>query len=185
MASAGDAVDSVDLVFHGVAYNLTVTVSDSGGGPGDDGSAGSAGGGSAGGGGGGGGGGEPRLFVDLEELAQPQAAAWHGEFSLSYVESVTRKTGSFKPFATLVQMLCAALQGRAETVFLDLLTFADLEALRARKAGAGAGPGAGAGAGAGALAARAGAATAAAAAAAAAGSNKRYLILTYVAEFDR
>jgi hypothetical protein len=26
MASSGDAVDSVDLVFHGVAYNLTVTV---------------------------------------------------------------------------------------------------------------------------------------------------------------
>ncbi len=66
--------------------------------------------------------------------------------------------------------LSVALLQNSDSVSLDLLTYADLESLRNRKAGAGAGrptiPGAHR-------------------ATAAVLSSKRYLILTYTVEFDR
>ncbi|KAG5192087.1 hypothetical protein JKP88DRAFT_284635 [Tribonema minus] len=91
---------------------------------------------------------------------------WWGDFASSYVEDISRKTGNFKRFEVFVQMLSTALAQRSDSVFVDLLTYADLEALKARRAG--------------------GQAPAAPAAAAAARANtKRYLILTYAVEFDR
>lgn len=89
----------MDIVFHGVPYNLAITVAESAQ-P------------------------EPTLAVDLEQL--DTGAAWHGEFSASYVENITSKTGSFKRFPVLVKMLMGALRQQTETVFLDLLTYADL-----------------------------------------------------------
>jgi len=133
--------DSVDVVFHGTGYNLCLTTYSENGG-------------------------EVMLGMDLEELGS--GATWHGEFPASYIESVTSKTGSFKRFDVFVKMFQGALWRQADTVFLDLLTHADLEVLRARKQG--------------------GAAAAAAAPpppTSASNSEKRYLILTYVAEFDR
>ncbi len=203
--------DSVDIVFHGSAYNLAVTVH-------EDAQP------------------EPTLAVDLEDLTSPGGAlSWHGEFSASYLENITSKTGSFKRFPVLVKMLMGALRQQTEHVFLDLLTYADLvrgerereiergtggnrggtrgvrghetlflgsrylsrttalnahllplllsplpgaqEALRSKKAAAAAA----------ASSSKGGPASAAPAKSAAAGahSNKRYLILTYVVEFDR
>lgn len=131
--------DSVDVVFHGVSYNLSLTTySESGG--------------------------EVILGMDLEELGS--GATWHGEFPATYIESVTGKTGSFKRFDVFVKMFQGALWRQADTVFLDLLTHADLEVLRARKQGGAA-------------------AAAAPAPISQSNSEKRYLILTYVAEFDR
>jgi coiled-coil domain-containing protein 61 len=92
--------DSVDVVFHGTAYNLCLSTF-------TDGSA-----------------AEPTLALDLEELAT--GAAWHGEFPAAYIESITSKTGSFKRFDVLVMMLQGALWRQADTVYLDLLTYADL-----------------------------------------------------------
>ena len=87
------------------------------------------------------------------------------------VEEIAAKTGSFKRFPVFVKMLLSALCQESDSVFVDLLTYGDLELLRSKRASAGGG-------------------TSAAAAAqppqpAAQHSNKRYLILTYAAEFDR
>ncbi len=90
----------LDIVFHGVAYNLQITVNH------DVSSNASI------------------LSIDLEELGA--ASAWHGEFSASFIENMTGKTGSFKSFDVFVQMLHSALWQQAETVFIDLLTFSDL-----------------------------------------------------------
>ena len=168
------SLDSCDCVFHGIGYNLTITVThgstnsssssssssttqfqDSNNGSSSSSSSSLSS--------------EPTLFVDLEELST--SSSWHGEFSSSYVENITRKTGSFKRFDVLVKMLVGALQARTETVFLDLLTYADLEALRVRKAG-------------GQSSAIPNASTPARTVTVAT-NTKRYLILTYVAEFDR
>lgn len=93
------------------------------------------------------------------------------------MEEITAKTGSFKRFPVFVKMLLSAVRQESDSVFVDLLTYADLELLRSKRA-ASAGSGGGA-------AAAAGQAAAPGAAAPPPGQNKRYLILTYAAEFDR
>ncbi|CAN0417713.1 unnamed protein product, partial [Phaeothamnion confervicola] len=63
-----------------------------------------------------------RLEVEAEETGN----RWMGEFSSKYVEDITHKTGSFKKFGVFVQMLCTALAGNSDSVFVDLLTYRDL-----------------------------------------------------------
>lgn len=92
--------DSVDIIFHGIPYNLSVTVAEYNQ-P------------------------EPILCIDLENLTNTNEN-WHGEFSSSYIENITSKTGSFKRFNVLVKMLMGALRQQTEAVFLDLLTYSDL-----------------------------------------------------------
>jgi coiled-coil domain-containing protein 61 len=86
------------------------------------------------------------------------------------IEDITTKTGNFKKFPIFVKMLLSAVKQASESVFVDLLTYQDLEVLKARKAAPNSnqqpgGP--------------------AAARPALPPNNKRYLILTYAAEFDR
>ena len=45
---------------------------------------------------------------------------------LSDVENITQKTGSAKTFPVFVKMLTTALGHGSESVFVDLLTYADL-----------------------------------------------------------
>lgn len=92
------------------------------------------------------------------------------------VEDITAKTGSFKRFAVFARMLLSAVRRESDSVCVDLLSPADLELLRSKRAGGTAsttqlqqGPAAAGQAGAG----------------PAATSTRRYLILTYAAEFDR
>jgi len=182
------SLDSCDCVFHGIGYNLTITVSHGGNSSSppsslsqfqessytSSSSSSSSSSSTLTP--------EPTLFVDLEELSS--SATWHGEFSASYVENITRKTGSFKRFDVLVKMLVGALQARTETVFLDLLTYADLEALRVRKAGGGSATASATASGT--TPARTAATTTTTTSSSSLTINtKRYLILTYVAEFDR
>jgi coiled-coil domain-containing protein 61 len=86
------------------------------------------------------------------------------------VEDITSKTGNFKKFAVFVRMLHSAVLQQSDAVYVDLLTYQDLELLKSRKAAAAAG-------------------TAAAGATQQQrqlpANNKRYLILTYASEFDR
>jgi coiled-coil domain-containing protein 61 len=89
---------------------------------------------------------------------------------------MSAKSGNFKKLAVFSAMLRAALRGGSSTVSLDLLTSADLEALKSRRGGRG---------GAGDAAPSAAASAAALAHARASAAGKRYLILTYAAEFDR
>ena len=79
------------------------------------------------------------------------------------VEEITQRAGSFKKFAVFLQMLRSALE-EGGSVSLDILTYADLQALKRRKAGQPEG----------------GAQTSAGAA-----NNKRYIIVTYESQFDR
>lgn len=77
------------------------------------------------------------------------------------IEDITAKTGNYKKFPVFVKMLLSALKQASDSVFVDLLTYQDLEVLKQKKTGN-----------------------------QAAGkpivpNNKRYLILTYAAEFDR
>lgn len=78
------------------------------------------------------------------------------------VEDITAKTGNYKKFNVFVRMLLSAIRQESESVFVDLLTYADLETLKSKK-----GPGQ------------------APLKRTIPPNNKRYLILTYAAEFDR
>ncbi len=80
--------DSVDVVFHGASYSLSLSTYEPAGG------------------------GEPALGLDLEDLAS--GASWHGEFTASYIESVTGKTGSFKRL-TCSSRCCRARCGGRRT----------------------------------------------------------------------
>lgn len=79
------------------------------------------------------------------------------------VEEITQRAGSFKKFAVFLQMLRSALEEGGSSVSLDILTYADLQALKRRKAGQ----------------------TESGAASAGSVNNKRYIIVTYESQFDR
>ena len=83
------------------------------------------------------------------------------------MEEITHKTGSFKKFDVFVSMLRSALAQQEEGLHIDVLTYADLLALKSRKSGSAEQP------------------AAARDAPAVAGNTKRYLILTYASRFDR
>ena len=120
------------------------------------------------------------------ELAQPSGELWSGKFDahcgpsatifrvpnssltcaarVADIEEITQRAGSFKTFAVFLQMLHSALEEEGGSVSLDILTYADLQALKRRKAGQ---PDTGAQTSAG-LA-----------------NNKQYIIATYESQFDR
>ncbi|CAM9726775.1 unnamed protein product, partial [Ectocarpus sp. 4 AP-2014] len=116
---------------------------------------------------------------------------WCGEFPARYVEGITQKTGSAKKFPVFVKMLLAALghdSSSSGSVFVDLLTYADLELLKARRVGS---SNTNQQQAAGVSGSEGGANMAAATTGTTNGlsgsgvNNKRYLILTYAAEYDR
>ncbi|KAF7660864.1 hypothetical protein LDENG_00273300 [Lucifuga dentata] len=101
----------------------------------------------------------------IVEISHSQTAdRWRGEFDPSYIEDLTRKTGNFKQFPIFCSMLESAIKQTSDSVTLDLLSYADLELLRNRKAGVVSRP----------RPQQSSALTA-----------KRYLILIYTVEFDR
>ncbi|XP_063058827.1 centrosomal protein CCDC61 [Engraulis encrasicolus] len=106
---------------------------------------------------------ESLLTVEISDVLT--ADQWRGEFDAAYIEDLTRKTGNFKQFPIFCSMLESAVSKKSESVTLDLLTYADLELLRNRKAGVVSRPrGQQQSSGL---------------------SAKRYLILIYTVEFDR
>ena len=132
--------------FHGVPYVLTCTVAAAG----------------------------AALLVDVEQ--EESGARWRGEFASKYIEDITQKTGNFKRFAVFVRMLRKALTGESPSVFVDLLTTQDLNALKARR-------GKNKTSGRGAVGVSSSFDSSASAANVSTG--KRYLILTYTGEFDK
>ncbi|CAK8679807.1 unnamed protein product [Clavelina lepadiformis] len=108
------------------------------------------------------------LCLTIEVEDKVTGDQWKGNFESGYIEELTHKTGNFKQFDVFISMLESALNKTTDSVALDLLTFADLELLRNRKALSGGQR---------------------------VGSkprqttrqqeNKRYLILVYSVEFDR
>ncbi|CAF4285172.1 unnamed protein product, partial [Adineta steineri] len=103
--------------------------------------------------------------IDLEVEAKESADQWKACFDVTAIETMTAKTGNFKSFSVFVNMLENAINQDSTSVNIDLFTYDDLEALRKKRQGQ---------------------------------SenlthhttniqlaNKRYLILTYNAEYDR
>ncbi|XP_037543439.1 centrosomal protein CCDC61 [Nematolebias whitei] len=103
------------------------------------------------------------LIVEISDSVT--ADQWRGEFDPAYIEDLTRKTGNFKQFPIFCSMLESAVRKTSDSVTLDLLTYADLELLRNRKAGVVGRP-------------RGQQQSSAL-------TTKRYLILIYTVEFDR
>jgi hypothetical protein len=85
------------------------------------------------------------------------------EFTKDDIQRMTESTKNYKAFEVFVNMLAGAMRGDNDSVFIDLLTYADLQMLKARKTGK----------------------TPPKAPDAPQKNNKRYLILTYVVQFDR
>ncbi|XP_056635916.1 centrosomal protein CCDC61-like [Diorhabda sublineata] len=83
---------------------------------------------------------------------------WQCSYDATYIENLTHKTGNFKQFDIFIAMIKSGLLRTSESVTLDLLTFEDLELLRSRKITKAVGP---------------------------SNNNRRYLIVTYVVEFDK
>ncbi|KAG8553160.1 hypothetical protein GDO81_003297 [Engystomops pustulosus] len=104
-----------------------------------------------------------RLEVEVEDALTTDQ--WRAEFDAEFIEDLTHKTGNFKQYSIFCNMLHSALTQSSESVTLDLLTYADLELLRNRKAG--------------------GAQRSAPPARSSSLTSKRYLILIYSVEFDR
>lgn len=84
------------------------------------------------------------------------------------LEEMSLKTGSFKKFPLFLKMLSTALSRSSDTVFLDLLTQGDLEILKQKK-----------------LQASSSAPFQQTSSHTQREGNKRYMIVTYVGEFDK
>jgi hypothetical protein len=78
------------------------------------------------------------------------------------IEEITHKAGNFKRFGVFVKMLASALSKENDSVFADILSYSDLEMLKARKLGVNN-----------------------SSQQSAKSHLKRYIILTYANEFDR
>ena len=91
---------------------------------------------------------------------------WKNVFSAEYIEEITQKTGNFKKFNVFLKMLMTSLSKNSESVFLDILTYQDLQVLKTRKQGQSS-------------------QSQSQGVNASMTNNKRYLILTYVVEFDK
>lgn len=51
------------------------------------------------------------------------------------IEEITLKAGNYKKFTVFTRMLRSALNKESDSLFVDLLAYADLEALKAKKLG--------------------------------------------------
>ncbi|KAG5890197.1 hypothetical protein JTB14_010659 [Gonioctena quinquepunctata] len=100
------------------------------------------------------------LCNNLEILVTDKSSGeeWQCSYDATYIENLTHKTGNFKQFDIFIAMIKSGLLRTSESVTLDLLTFEDLELLRSRKITKSVGPN---------------------------NNNRRYLIVTYVVEFDK
>ena len=102
--------------------------------------------------------------MDLEVEGKDSADLWKATFDVTAIETMTAKTGNFKSFSVFINMLENAVNQESTAVSLDLFTYDDLESLRKKRQGQPEN-----------LTHPANTQLA----------NKRYLILTYNAEYDR
>ncbi|CAG9323610.1 unnamed protein product [Blepharisma stoltei] len=72
--------------------------------------------------------GDDTLKVEFEE--KETAKKWLGDFTAQYIETMTQKTNNFKKFPTFVKMLISALEKNSESVMLDIYTVQELDILK-------------------------------------------------------
>ena len=115
---------------------------------------------------------QQRMYVTLHSLPAPydqEMCCGHFDTRMvllvAVITDITGKTGNFKPYPVFIKMLVSSLKRTSDSVSIDLLTYSDLEVLKAKRLR------------------RSGhdvplpANTVV--------NNKRYLILTYQGEFDK
>lgn len=102
------------------------------------------------------------LVVDATNTSTSER--WRGSFAPSYVEEMTHRAGNFKEFAIFARMLGSAIRGDSECLRVDLLTYSDLQRLSQSRRGTDG--------------------DASSSASVASKARRRYLIVTYSAEFD-
>mmetsp|Transcript_72832 Transcript_72832/g.126418 ORF Transcript_72832/g.126418 Transcript_72832/m.126418 type:complete len:625 (+) Transcript_72832:89-1963(+) len=100
--------------------------------------------------------------LNIEVEHAEDGRRWRSQFAANFIEDITKKTGNVKKFDVFVRMALSALAQESDAVYLDILTARDLEMLR-RHANPQGPP----------------------TTSTAGQSDKRYLILTYRAEFDK
>jgi len=100
------------------------------------------------------------LSVEVEDVEDGKR--WRAKFAARFIEEITQRTGNAKKFDVFVRMLLSAVAQESDSVYIDVLTARDLEMLR-RHANPQGPP----------------------TTSTAGQSDKRYLILTYRAEFDK
>ena len=71
--------------------------------------------------------------VSIETQNLRTGDSWRGDFSSDYIENVTRKTGSFKDYSVFLEMLEDAIADETDHVYIELLTYSDLLALKTGK----------------------------------------------------
>ena len=71
--------------------------------------------------------------VSIETQNLRTGDLWRGDFSSDYIENVTRKTGSFKDYSVFLEMLGDAIADETDHVYIELLTYSDLLALKTGK----------------------------------------------------
>ena len=84
------------------------------------------------------------------------------------IEEITLKAGNFKKFGVFAKMLRSALNKESESLYIDLLTYSDLESLKAKKLGTASNSN-----------------TSVSTLHSSSTQLKRYVILTYTGEYDR
>ena len=73
------------------------------------------------------------LYVEVEQINNGNK--WNNRFVKSHIEEMTNKTGNYISFDRFCEMINSALQRNNNgSVYIDLLTWQDLEILKARKA---------------------------------------------------
>ncbi|PRP84100.1 AMP deaminase [Planoprotostelium fungivorum] len=103
------------------------------------------------------------LVIEIEEASTVET--WKGQFPVKYIEEITQKTGNFKKFSVFVKMLVSALSGTSESVVIDILTYEDLERLKQKQTER--------------------SSSSSNTNRSSTAHSKRYLIMTYLVEFDR
>lgn len=106
------------------------------------------------------------LSIEIEQ--KNNGDTWRNNFSNEYIEEITQKTGNFKKFPIFVKMLITSISKNSDSVFLDILTYQDLQVLKTRKQGTASTPNQNSQSQNTSII-----------------NNKRYLILTYLVEFDK
>lgn len=75
-----------------------------------------------------------RLFLEVEDKLTGDL--WRGDFPSKYIEDVTAKTGAPKKFNDFVRVALRSLKAQeGDSVYIDILTYADLEQLKSKKTG--------------------------------------------------
>ncbi|CAK60980.1 unnamed protein product (macronuclear) [Paramecium tetraurelia] len=98
--------------------------------------------------------------LNIEIESKQSGDSWIANFQAQYIEDIASKTGNYKKYATFIKMLQSALNNQTETVYIDILTYQDLEQIKNKRSNKQPTQNL-------------------------APNNKRYLILSYVVEFDK